>query len=131
MEYSKILIDTSIIIDFLRKERKDKAVLWSLRQQYVCAMSSVTLFELLVGAKTVQHREAITKLCRWIDILSFDEYSARISGEIYIALKNQNNLIEFRDIFIAATAKLECIRFRKKPAKRAASVVVGIAEFGN
>lgn len=105
MESSKVLIDTPIIIDFLRKGHKDKTILWSLRQQYVCVMSSVTLFELLVSAKTAQHQEAINKLCCWIDILPFDERSAEISAEIYISLKNQNNLIEFRDIFIAATAK--------------------------
>ncbi|MCP4700899.1 MAG: type II toxin-antitoxin system VapC family toxin [Gammaproteobacteria bacterium] len=105
MEHRTALIDTSIIIDFLRKKHKDKAVLWRLREQYACAMSAVTLFELLSGAKTEKHVTDIAKLAKWIDILPFDNATAKFAAEFFRILKAENKLIEFRDIFIAATAK--------------------------
>ncbi len=67
-------------------------------------MSSVTLFELQCGAKTEKHTEDIVKLCKWITTISFDDEIAEISSIIYQDLKNEKKLIEFRDIFIAATA---------------------------
>ncbi|MBF0228934.1 MAG: type II toxin-antitoxin system VapC family toxin [Desulfamplus sp.] len=101
---SRILIDTSIIIDFLRKTNKEHSVLWKIRELNECFISSVTLFELKCGASTEKHSEDIEKLCKWITTVSFDNEIADISSIIYQDLKRSNNLIEFRDIFIAATA---------------------------
>ena len=105
MENRSILVDTSILIAFLRKERKDDTVLWRLREQFSCAMSSVTLFELWAGAANATKRSDVAKLTKWIDVLMFDQVTADIAGEIFRLLKAENKLIEFRDIFIAATAK--------------------------
>jgi predicted nucleic acid-binding protein len=70
-------------------------------------MSSVTLFELQCGAKTEKHSEDIGKLCKWIRTIPFDNEIAEISSIIYQRLKWEHKLIEFRDIFIAATAIAE------------------------
>jgi len=104
MENRIILVDTSIFIDFLRKEKKEKSTLWSLREKYTCTMSTVTLFELLAGAKTEKQRTDVVKLCKWIDVLNFDTDCAEFAGQIFRDLRSRNALIEFRDIFIAATA---------------------------
>jgi len=40
MENRTVLVDTSILIDFLRKERKDKTILWQLREQSSCAIGT-------------------------------------------------------------------------------------------
>lgn len=72
-----------------------------------CFMSSVTLFELQCGAVTEKHSEDIGKLCRWIGTIPFDDDIAEISSIIYQRLKGEHRLIEFRDIFIAATAIVE------------------------
>lgn len=106
MENRTVLVDTSILIDFLRKERKDKTIFWQLREQSPCAISSVTLFELLIGAKTEQRQQDIRILCKTIEILSFDIACAEVAARIFGELKAQNELIEFRDIFIGATARL-------------------------
>jgi tRNA(fMet)-specific endonuclease VapC len=76
-----------------------------LREQYACAMSSITLFELQAGATTEQKQQDIEKLCKWIDVLAFDAACADIAGQIFRDLKSRNAVIEFRDIFIGATAK--------------------------
>jgi tRNA(fMet)-specific endonuclease VapC len=107
MDTSRVLADTSVIIDFLRKEDKKKSVLWRIRERYECAMSSITFFELQCGVKTERHVEDIDKLCKWIRIIPFDNEIADISSIIYQDLKRKNVLIEFRDIFIAATAIAE------------------------
>lgn len=106
MENRTVLVDTSILIDFLRKEHKDKTIFWQLREQSPCAISSVTLFELLVGAKTQQHQQDIRKICKVVEIFPFDASCAEVAAQIFRELKAQNELIEFRDIFIGATARL-------------------------
>jgi predicted nucleic acid-binding protein len=40
MENRTVLVDTSILIDFLRKERKDKTILWQLREQSPCTIGT-------------------------------------------------------------------------------------------
>ena len=68
-------------------------------------MSSLTLFELLSGAKTEQHFEDIRKITRWIESIYFDDDIAELGASIFRNLKQRNEIIEYRDIFIAATAK--------------------------
>lgn len=104
MGNKRVLTDTSVIIDFLRKTNKIKSALWKIREQNECFMSSVSLFELQCGAKTEKHAEDIEKLCKWIITIPFDDEIAEMSSIIYQNLKEDKKLIEFRDIFIAATA---------------------------
>jgi len=98
----RVLTDTSVIIDFLRKKNKRNSVLWRIRENNAYFMSSVTLFELQCGAKTEKHSED-----KWIRTIPFDNEIAEISSIIYQHLKWEHKLIEFRDIFIAATAIAE------------------------
>jgi len=70
-------------------------------------MSSVTFFELQCGVKNEKHIEDIDRLCKWIKNIPFDNELAEIASIIYHDLKRKNELIEFRDIFIAATAIAE------------------------
>ncbi len=104
MEDRAIIIDTSILIDFLRSKNKNQSVLWLLKENYFCYTSSITVFELYCGAKTDIHLRDLEKLFRWINILSFDEETAKLSSQIYKELKAKNQLIEYRDIFIASIA---------------------------
>ncbi len=104
MANPRVLIDTSVIIDFLRKKNKINSWLWRVRENNECFMSSVTLFELQCGVKTKKHSEDIAKLLKWIKTIPFDDEIAEIASIIYKRLKLEHNQIEFRDIFIAATA---------------------------
>jgi len=105
MENRDILIDSSIIIDFLRKRDKQKTLLWKLKEKNRRGfISAITVFELYAGAITKKHYEDLDRLLKWYEIVSFSEEIAKVSGEIYKKLKLQNKLIEFRDIFIGATA---------------------------
>lgn len=104
LENRRILVDTSIIIDYLRKVDKSKTLFWKLVNQYDCLISSVTVFELYSGAKNDEHKKDIETILSCLDIVFFDTTQAKLSAEIFQTLKKQNNLIEFRDIFIASCA---------------------------
>ncbi|WP_446012012.1 type II toxin-antitoxin system VapC family toxin [Candidatus Electrothrix sp.] len=127
MADNRVLTDTSVIIDFLRKADKQNSALWNIREKNECFMSSVTLFELQCGAKTEKHFEDIVKLRRWIDTVSFDDEVAEISSKIYQSLKRDNMMIEFRDIFIAATAvamNLRIATLNRKHFERISDIVL-------
>jgi len=57
--YENVLIDTSIIIDYLRKQNKEKTLFWETINRFECFISSVTVFELYSGAKTDEHVKAL------------------------------------------------------------------------
>lgn len=64
----------------------------------------MSVFELYVGATTIQKREDVSILLQNITILAMNEDIAKIAAEIALNLKQKHQIIEFRDIFIAATA---------------------------
>ncbi len=105
MDDRNILVDTSIIIDFLRKKNKQNSLLWKIKEKgFNCIISTITVFELYAGAITSKHITDLKKILKWMDIISFTSDIAEQSGEIYKNLKKKNQLIEFRDIFIGATS---------------------------
>ncbi len=107
MENSGILVDTSIIIDFLRKQKKNKSLLWEIKSKYQeTLISSITVFELYAGATDSKKRADIKSLLRWFKIVEFTEELGELSGKIYRNLKKSNNIIEIRDLFIGSTAIL-------------------------
>lgn len=97
-----MVIDTSVFIKHLRDKDKSKSILSNLSKQEQIFITSITLFELLIGATNANKKEDISKLTSGIPILTLDEASSKIAAKIYLKLKSQNKLLEFRDIFIAA-----------------------------
>ena len=104
MAHRDILIDTSVVIDFLRKKKKNRSLLWRLRENYNCFMSVITVFELFAGAVNEQKTQDIQKIIKWIEAILLDSKIAELSAQFYRDLKHRNEEIEFRDIFIGATA---------------------------
>ena len=103
MEDRRVLIDTSILIDHLRKTRKDSTLFYEVAQKNECLISSITEFEFSV-ASTLKNREFSEKLLKNLSVLPFDSNCVRIAVVIYHDLKSKNKLISLPDIFIAATA---------------------------
>ena len=103
MENRGVLIDTSILIDFFRKENKKSSTLYKIQENRTLYASTITEFEFLAGVKD----EKILSLRHFfsrINILPFDSKAAVKANSIFKDLKRKNQIIEFRDIFIAATA---------------------------
>jgi predicted nucleic acid-binding protein len=103
MERAALLIDTSILIDHLRKPRKDKTIFYRFAQQRELLISAITEFEFSIGA-TPKNRAYIEKLLAKLPALPFDSTCVKTAAEIYRDLKARNQLISLPDIFIAATA---------------------------
>jgi len=103
MGYSRMVVDTSIFIEFLRAKDKKKTTLYSIDSKIQIYISSVTLYELLMGATNEDKVNDIKVLTEDLIVLPFEESVSRKAAEIYHILRSENKLIEFRDIFIAAT----------------------------
>lgn len=104
MESTGLVIDTGIFIEYLRKPEKSKTILASLPNDASLFVSAVTVYELMMGATNDQKKKDVETLLDGISILPFDEEVALKAADIYHNLRRRNQMIEFRDIFIAATA---------------------------
>jgi len=103
LEDSRILIDTSVVIDHFRKKNKQKSLLYELATENILFLSAISKFEFLVGTKLTQIRQT-KEIIGGFYILSFNSHVADIASDIGKKLRTKNKIIEFRDIFIAATA---------------------------
>lgn len=103
MDRQRILIDTSILIDHLRREHKERSVYFRAAQQFDCSVSAITEFEFRVGI-TATNRSFVEALLGLTPILSFDTACVQAAAGIYRGLKAVNQLIALPDLFIAATS---------------------------
>ncbi|MBE0638379.1 MAG: type II toxin-antitoxin system VapC family toxin [Bacteroidales bacterium] len=121
MESSGVVVDTSIFIDYLRAKDKRNTVLYTISDNLRICISSVTLYELLIGATDKQKTQDVHLLTDDTIILPFDEEVSIRASKIYHDLRKSNNMIEFRDIFIASTCmihKLPILSSNKKHFQR-------------
>jgi tRNA(fMet)-specific endonuclease VapC len=104
MADEKLMIDSSILIDYFRKTDKSKSKLVSHFKLYDrLYISSITEFEILNGATASQKEFWEGMLARLI-VLNFDSTAARKATEIVAQLKMKRKNIDKPDLFIAATA---------------------------
>jgi len=104
METRTILLDSSIIIEYFRKENKSKSVLFHLSDKYHFCLSTITVFEIKIGLKSERQWNDYRILTRDIDILAIDNQCIDEAVKLYQILKEQNKLVELSDLLIAATA---------------------------
>lgn len=103
MAASKMVVDTSIFIDHLRSKNKFNSILSNIPDEHEIFVSSVTIYELLMGATSPEKWKDVETLTRGLPVLAFTENVAIRASKIFHELKKENKMIEFRDIFIAAT----------------------------
>lgn len=104
MAVKKIMVDSTILIDYFRKTNKSTTRLVRHFEQYdKLYISSVTEFEVITGA-------SLSNLQFWDDMLSrffvldLDSTVARQAAKIVQQLKTKRKSIDKPDLFIAATA---------------------------
>ena len=109
MESNRTIIDTDILIDFLRN-RKEAVTLVTQLEEKKTLLSTTTInaFELYYGAhkskKFTQTLQATKKLLDRLVILPLTPRSAQKAGHIYADLELKGHPIGLRDTFIAAIA---------------------------
>lgn len=113
---NKILLDTSILIDFLRRKEKAGTILLNLVDEYYQLYASIITHAELYAGKSVWEkrlaRKELEKLFSGITILSMDESISQKAGQV----RSKYNINLF-DAIIAATAiltKLDLITLNVK-----------------
>ena len=99
-----MVVDTGVFINYLRTKDKSTTILQKLSDEAELYISSITLYELYMGATSPQKWLDVKILTDDIPELVFSKNIAEKAAIIYQELKKENKIIEFRDIFIAATA---------------------------
>jgi len=104
MADKKLMIDTSILIDYFRKKDKSKSRLVSHFREYdKIFISTITEFEIFNGASEA-HKEFWETLLASLIVLDFNRVAARQSAKTIVQLKSKRKTIDEPDLFIAATA---------------------------
>jgi tRNA(fMet)-specific endonuclease VapC len=99
-----ILLDTSVLIEMFRE--KDKMTTFFYRLSFDnndFAISILTHYEIFRGNNNVQNT-FWTNFLKNIKIIPFDLISSNEAIGIYKLLKMQNQMIDWADLLIAATA---------------------------
>lgn len=103
MDNSQILVDTSILIEYLRKTNKPRTIMYRYAGQAKLTVSVITEFEFWIGA-TPKNRGFINGILSTMDVLPFDSACVQTALTIYQQLKTINKRLPIQDTFIAATA---------------------------
>lgn len=104
MADKKLMVDSTILIDYFRKTDKENSKLVAHFRNYEhLYISSVTEFEVVNGA-TKQHLQFWDGMLARFIILDFDSRAARQAASIVAQLKSKRKTIDKPDLFIAATA---------------------------
>lgn len=100
-----ILVDTSILIDYFRKQNKEKTILYQLfSENEDLAISVITKYELMLGSNTQQDLFWMALLQK-VNVISLDESVIDETVRIKKELRAKNQEIGLADMLIAATAK--------------------------
>lgn len=98
-----ILLDTSFLIELLIE--KEKAV---MKAQEIDAeptvISSVTVYELFIGAYQLKKISDIEEICETMEIIAPDKRIAKRAAFLQLSLRQEGNEIPAFDALIAATA---------------------------
>lgn len=98
-----MVIDTTLFIEHLRAKDKTQTTLFKLASTELRYVSTVTLYELFAGATDASKIASVKYELQGVLILPFTTEAAEKSGEVYRDLRSRGLMIEFTDIFIAAT----------------------------
>ncbi len=99
-----MVIDTTLFIEHLRAKDKTQTTLYQLSSTELRYVSAVTVYELYAGATDPVKIAAVRLELQGLLILPFTTQVSEKSAEIFRNLRSRGAMIEFTDIFIAASA---------------------------
>ena len=103
-----LILDTDVVIDFLRGKRETVEKLKRLRETYQFIVTTITVFKLYFGAYKSHKRERrlleVKTFLNTLLILELDEVSAEIAGKIAAELSKGGEPIDVRDLLIGSIA---------------------------
>ena len=99
-----ILIDTDIVIEYLRSRDKASTDLIKLMQEHNLFLSSISEFELYLGAKTARHKKDLVMIFSEVEVIPFNFGCGEIAANIWKDIQSRHQHLEIKDIFIASIA---------------------------
>lgn len=78
-----ILIDTDVVIEYLRSKDKSSTELIKLLQEHDVLLSSISEFELFLGVTTDRHQNDLEMLFNEVEIIPFDFGCGKIAANIW------------------------------------------------
>lgn len=104
----KVVIDTNIIIDYLRLSQKKESLLVKILSdsKILAVISTATIQELFVGQST-RIKAEVRRIRELIDLFRFKNIDADIAEYAGKILRDRPGSLSFPDAQIAATAILE------------------------
>ncbi len=107
MSSQRVLVDTDVLIDFLRKNARARQLLEEAVNTHVLCSSVVTLSEILAGMRPSES-EATESLMAGLILFPVTEQIARTAGDLRRKISSKKILLA--DCLIAATAiKENCL----------------------
>jgi len=103
MDKEIICIDTSLFIDYFRKQKKENTLLAKLSDQFEFSISVITKLEIGVGIAKGQ-KDFWNSVFEKLTILPLTELEIDKATEIIQTLRKSNKIIGLQDILIASTA---------------------------
>lgn len=97
-----IVVDTNVLIDYLRVERGPFPALIELQKQHkieLC-LSSITVMELFAGKSSKEASEYLEEFIGQFKIIPFDKILARFTGELR---REKRMAMQTADLIIGAT----------------------------
>ncbi|TAH05683.1 MAG: type II toxin-antitoxin system VapC family toxin [Sphingobacteriales bacterium] len=104
MDTGFILIDTSVLIDYFRKTKKDSSFFEKilLLNKPIC-LTVITHFEIMIGNNTRQNN-FWNLLLEELPVYDYHPQLNKTAIELHSQLKKINKSIPFQDLILAATA---------------------------
>lgn len=96
-----LLLDTTVVIDLLRGEEANAALLEPGREPLM--ISAVTVHEVLAGVRAGDEEMTETMLSSFVAV-PFSSIEADLTGNWWRSYRAQGITLDFRDLAIAATA---------------------------
>jgi tRNA(fMet)-specific endonuclease VapC len=96
----KVCLDSDVAIEMIKETPSGVSVFRAVQQSEMF-IASTTLFELLLRRNNL---DAVERFVERVNVLPFDDKSARLASVLHKQLREKGTPVEFRDIFIAATA---------------------------
>lgn len=100
----RVVLDTNIIIDFLKGREPVASTFPTLQKKYRLAITTVSIYELSYGAVTGNALDVLTSLMSSLHVLPFDADAAYLAASLDRELSDKGQRIEAADVFIAAIA---------------------------
>jgi len=98
-----MVADTGIFIEHLRAKDKLSTTLYKISENVDIYISAITVYELYMGATTKDKEKDVMVITENFTVLPFTDTVAQKAAELYHKLRLSNQMIEFSDLFIAAT----------------------------